>query len=90
MLRSQHPRIVDLPRKPPGKAKEFADAQGAIDATLDAWLPILIESNDSLFAALTRLRDLYVTGTPMTGSEAVLAEVEAALELGKKARRGFL
>ena len=65
------------------------DAQGAIDATLDAWLPILIESNDSLFAALTRLRDFYLTGIPMQGSDAVLAEVEAALEQGKKARRGF-
>jgi hypothetical protein len=39
---------------------------------------------------LTRLREFYVTGIPMTDSDGVLAEVEAALELGKKARRGFL
>jgi hypothetical protein len=43
----------------------FTDAQAAIDATLDAWLPSLIESNDSLIAALTRLRDFYLAGTPM-------------------------
>ena len=76
-------------RKPPAKAKEFTDAQGAIDATLDALLPRLIESNDSLIAALTRLRDFYLTGKPMPGAEAVLAEVEAALEQAAKTQRGF-
>jgi hypothetical protein len=75
--------------KPPGKAKEFTDAQGAIDATLDAWLPSLIESNDSLVAALTRLRDFYLAGQPMPGAEGVLTEVEAALEQAAKTRRGF-
>jgi hypothetical protein len=80
---------VELQRKPPAKAKEFTDAQGAIDATLDAWLPSLIESNDSLIAALTRLRDFYLTGEPMPGAEAVLTEVEAALEQAAKTRRGF-
>jgi hypothetical protein len=87
--RAQHHSIVDLQRKPPTKAKEFTDAQDAIDATLDAWLPILIESNDSLIAALTRLRNVFMAGTPIPDAEAVLAEVEAPLEQAAKARRGF-
>jgi hypothetical protein len=53
---------VEAQRKPPAKAKEFTDAQGAIDATLDALLPGLIQSNDSLIAALTRLRALCLPG----------------------------
>ena len=64
------------------------DEQGAMDATLDAWLPSLIESNDSLTAALTRLRDFYLAGTALPSKEAVLAEVEAALEQAAKIRRG--
>jgi hypothetical protein len=78
-----------MQRKPPAKAQEFTDAQAAIDATLDAWLPSPIESNDSLITALTRLRDLYLTGTPTPGAEAVLTEVEAALAQAAKTRRGF-
>ena len=84
-----HHRIVDVERKPPTKAKEFMDAQGAIDATLEAWLPSLVKSNDSLIAALTRLRDFYLAGTPMPGAAPVLADVEAALEQAAKMRRGF-
>lgn len=79
---------MDFERKPPGKAKGYQDAQDAIDATLDAWLPRLIETNDTLSAALLRLRDFYLTGTPMPGAETVLAEVEAALEQAAKTRRG--
>jgi hypothetical protein len=30
-----------MQKKPLARAKEFTDAQGAIDATLDAWLPSL-------------------------------------------------
>ena len=67
----------------------FTDAQAAIDATLDAWLPSLIESNESLIAALTQLRDFYLAGTPMPGAAPVLADVEAALEQAAKLRRGF-
>jgi hypothetical protein len=48
-----------------------------------------MESNDSLIAALTRLRDFHLTGTPMPGAEGVLAEVEAALEQAAKTQRGF-
>src|ERR1700745_2116880 len=66
-----HHRTVDFQRKPPAKAKRYQDAQDAIDATLDAWLPLLIETNDRLSAALTRLRDFYLTGTPMPGAEPV-------------------
>jgi hypothetical protein len=80
---------VDVQRKPPTKAEVFTDAQAAIDATLDAWLPSLIESNDSLIAALTRLRDFYLAGTPMPGAAPVLADVKAALEQAAKLRRGF-
>jgi hypothetical protein len=80
---------VDVQKKPPTKAEVFTDAQAAIDATLDAWLPSLIESNDSLIAALTRLRDIYLAGTLMPGAAPVLADVEAALEQAAKMRRGF-
>jgi hypothetical protein len=88
-LRALHHRIVDVHRKPPTKAKEFMDAQGAIDATLEAWLPSLVKSNDSLVAALTRLRDFYLAGTPLPGAAAVLVDVEAALDQAAKTRRGF-
>ena len=77
---------MDVQKKPPTKAELFTDAQAAIDATLDAWLPSLIESNDILIAALTRLRDFYLTGTPMPGAAPVLADVEAALEQAAKMR----
>jgi hypothetical protein len=79
--------LVDFERKPPSRAQHFTDAQAAIDATLDAWLPSLIESNDSLVAALTRLRDLYLAGTPVPVAE-VLAEVEAALAQAAKTGKG--
>jgi hypothetical protein len=80
---------VDLQRKLPVKAKEYQDAQDAIDATLDAWLPRLIETNDRLTAALMSLRDFYLTGTPRPHAETVLAEVEAALEQAAKTRKGI-
>ena len=80
---------MEIQRKPPAKAQDFTDAQGAIDFTLDTMLPRLIESNDSLIAALTRLRDFYLTGTRMPGAEAVVIEVEAALERAAKTQRGF-
>ena len=77
-----------MQKKPPAKAKEFTDAQGAIDATLEAWLPSLVKSNDSLIAALTRLRDFYLAGTPIADAASVLADVEAALEHAAKLQRG--
>jgi hypothetical protein len=79
---------VDLQRKPPAKAKEYLDPQDAIDATLDAWLPRLIETNDRLTAALMHVRDFYLSGTPMPGGETVWAEVEAALEQAARTRKG--
>ena len=69
--------------------KGFQDAQDAIDATLDAWLPILIENNDRLIVALTRLRDCYLAGTPIPRAEDVLAGVEAALDQAGRLQRGF-
>jgi hypothetical protein len=78
---------VDAPKKPPIKATSFIDAQSAIDATLDALLPGLIASNERLVAALKHLRDLYLTGTP--GGDAVLAEVESALQEAANAQSRF-
>ena len=80
---------MDAAKKPAIKATSFVDAQSAIDATLEAWLPSLIRSNDSLIAALTRLRDFYLAGPPIPGGASVLADVEDALEQAAKARRGF-
>jgi hypothetical protein len=80
---------VEAANRPPIKATSFIDAQSAIDATLDALLPGLIASNESLVAALKRLRDFHLTGTQMPGADAVLAEVEAALQQATKAQRGF-
>jgi hypothetical protein len=34
----------------------------------------LVKSNESVIAALTRLRDFYLAGIPMPGAEAVLAD----------------
>jgi hypothetical protein len=88
MTYNPHHRTVDFQRKPPAKAKGYQDAQDAIDATLDAWLPRLIETNDRLSAALMGLRDFYLAGPPMPGAETVLAEVEQALKQAAKTRKG--
>lgn len=84
-----HHTSVDAPKKPPINATSFIDAQSAIDATLDALLPGLIASNESLVGALKRLRDLYLTGTQISGADAVLAEVESALQEAAKAQSRF-
>jgi hypothetical protein len=88
-LTARHHTCVEAANRPPIKATSFIDAQSAIDATLDALLPGLIASNESLVAALKRLRDFHLTGTQMPGADAVLAEVEAALQQATKAQRGF-
>jgi hypothetical protein len=53
---------MDPAKKPPHKVVTFDDAQAAIDGTLEAWLPRLVESNDALEQALLLLRDLHFAG----------------------------
>jgi hypothetical protein len=71
---------MDSPKKPPVNATVFPDPQSAVDAVLEAWLPRLIESNEILMAALMKLRDFYLAGTPPAEAEEALAQVKAALE----------
>jgi hypothetical protein len=73
---------VESPKKPPSKVIAFPDAQGAIEGTLDAWLPRLIEANEILTAALIRIRDLQVAGA----SNEILKEAVTALEAAAKAQ----
>jgi hypothetical protein len=76
-----------MTRKPPTSLVAFVDSQAAIDGTLEAWLPRLIESNEILVAALERLRDLCSTGDRVDTGE-VLSEVETALERAASMQRG--
>ncbi len=84
-----HRTIVESPKKPPSKATKFPDAQGAIEGTLEAWLPGLIESNQILTVALLRLRDLYLPQEPPASADRVLAEIEAALEMAARVQKGL-
>jgi hypothetical protein len=68
---------------PPSRATLFPDAQGAIEGTLDAWLPPLIEANEILTAALIRIRDVHLAGVP--SDNAILVDVVMALETAAKA-----
>jgi hypothetical protein len=79
---------VDTPKKPPTSLIAFMDSQAAIDGTLEAWLPRLIESNEILMAALVRVRDLYLAGQPVNAGE-VLSEVETALERAANMHKGL-
>jgi hypothetical protein len=80
--------VVDTPKKPPTSLMAFTDSQAAIDGTLEAWLPRLIESNEILVAALERVRDLHSGGEPVDATE-VRSEVETALERAASMQRGF-
>ena len=71
---------MDSPKKPPVNATVFPDPQSAVDAVLEAWLPRLIEINEILMAALVKLRDFYLAGTPAVEAEEALEEVKAALD----------
>jgi hypothetical protein len=66
----------------------FMDAQAAIAGTLESWLPRLIASNDALEAALSLLRDHYLTRHGLPES-AVLKQVEDALSKAVKAKSAF-
>jgi hypothetical protein len=75
---------VSSPKKSP-RAAVFPDAQGAIEGTLDAWLPPLIEANEILTAALIRIRDFHLDGVP--SDNAILVDVVTALEAAAKAQK---
>jgi hypothetical protein len=79
---------VDTPKKPPSSLIGFMDSQAAIDGTLEAWLPRLIENNQILIAALMRVRDLHSAGEPVDPEE-VLLEVDTALERAANIHKGF-
>jgi hypothetical protein len=76
---------VSSPKKLSSKATVFPDAQGAIEGTLDAWLPPLIEANEILTAALIRIRDFHLAGVP--SDNAILLDVVTALEAAGKAQK---
>jgi hypothetical protein len=79
---------MDSPTKPPVKATAYPDPQSAVDAVLEAWLPRLIESNEMLMAALVRLRDFYLAGTPPVEAEEALAQVKVALDWAAMVQKG--
>ena len=79
---------MEPPKKPVQKMITFKDAQSAIDGTLEAWLPRLLESNDALEGALLFLRDLYFSRNAML-EEDVLKQVDEALTKAVKAKSAF-
>ena len=70
---------MEKPKRPAINLIAFKDSQAAIDGTLEAWLPRLIESNEILVAALERIKQLHSSGRPVA-SEEVLLEINMALE----------
>jgi hypothetical protein len=79
---------VEIPKKPDINLIAFKDSQAAIDGTLEAWLPRLIESNEVLVAALERIKKLHSSGEPVA-SEKVLLEINLALEKAATTQRGL-
>jgi hypothetical protein len=79
---------VETPKIPSSSLVGFKDSQAAIDGTLEAWLPRLIENNEILVAALVRVRDLHSAGEPVDPEE-VLHEVETALERAANIHKGL-
>jgi hypothetical protein len=79
---------MELTKKPPVKAVAYPDAQSAVDAVLEAWLPRLIASNEVLMAALIKLRESYLTGTPPDEAAEVLAQAKAAVEQAAMVQKG--
>jgi hypothetical protein len=75
-------------KNPPVKAMAYPDAQSAVDAVLEAWLPRLIASNEVLMAALVRLRESYLTGTPPEAAGEALAQAKAAIEQAAMVQKG--
>jgi hypothetical protein len=79
---------MDSPKKPPAKANTYLDKGSAADPGLEAWLPRLVESNETLMAALVRLRDFYLAGAPRTEAKEVLVQVRVALERAELVQKG--
>ena len=79
---------MERPRKPDINLIAFKVSQAAIDGTLEAWLPRLIESNEVLVAALERIKRLYSSGEPVASKE-VLLEINTALEKAAAMQRGL-
>jgi hypothetical protein len=86
--RASIPALVEIPKKPDINLIAFKDSQAAIDGTLEAWLPRLIESNEALVAALERIKKLYSSGEPVASKE-VLLEINTALEKAAAMQRGL-
>jgi hypothetical protein len=80
---------MNLPKRSPDAVMEFPDSQAAIDGILDVWLPRIVKSNQILTAALMRVRDYYLAGTPPLAAQRVLAEIESALEKAAQAHDGL-
>jgi hypothetical protein len=70
-------KVIELPRPPDAVAR------------IEAFVGRLVESNDGLAAALVRLRDFYLAGSPQLITDRVLAQVEVALERAARAKNGF-
>jgi hypothetical protein len=79
---------MEPPKKPAQKVITFKDAQSAIDGTLEAWLPRLVESNDALEDALLRLKDLYLSRNG-AAEGAVFKQVDEALNKAAIAKTAF-
>jgi hypothetical protein len=79
---------MDSPKKPPAKATTYLDKRSATGPVLEAWLPRLVESNETLVAALVRLRDFYLAGAPRTEAKEVLVQVRVALERAEIVQKG--
>jgi hypothetical protein len=79
---------MESTKKPPVTAIAYPDAQSAVDAVLEAWLPRLIESNELLMAALIKLRESYLTGTPLGEADEALAQAKTALEQAAVVQKG--
>jgi hypothetical protein len=75
---------MDAPKKPPVNVRSYGDQESA----LEAWLPRLVESNETLMAALVRLRDFYLAEEPRTDAEDVLIQVRVALERAETVQKG--
>jgi hypothetical protein len=81
--------------KKSGKLIEFSSAPEATAQSQDAITRIevfvarLVESNESLTAALEHLRDFHLAGGSPFLRDKVLAEVEVAIERASRAKNGF-
>ena len=80
---------MESPKKPSVTAIAYPDAQSAVDAVLEAWLPRLIESNERLMTALVKLRESYLTGTPPGEADEVLAQAKTALAQAAMVQKGY-